>query len=93
MSDFHSLCDDIRSSLHLTTPEGSGFYACYCPICNKTERKTAGVRFETDQIVINCFRASCDATCVYTYGEPVPKKFRRFTDAIGVKIPPSLSMV
>jgi len=93
VSDFHTLCDDIKSSMSLTTLEGSGFYSCYCPICKKHENKTAGVRFEEDQIILNCFRASCDATCVFTHGQPISRKFRAFVDAIGVKISPSLSMV
>lgn len=93
MNDFYKLCDDIRSSMSLSSASGTGFHSCYCPVCNKTEKQTAGLKFEDNQVIFNCFRASCDATCVYTYGEPVSKKFRRFVDTIGVKIPPSLSMV
>lgn len=93
MSDFDILCEDIKSSMNLTVQEGSGFYACHCPICNKTDRKTGGFRFESDKIGYNCFRASCDASCVYEVGRPISRKFRALMGAVGVSIPINLRMV
>lgn len=91
--DFDKLVDDIRSCGLDLHPEASGFLSVYCPICGKTNKRTGGFRFEPDTIVYNCFRGSCDASCVYREGEPISRKFRRLMDDIGVTIPPKLRMV
>lgn len=44
-------------------------------------------------ISVNCFRASCDANCVYELGKPVSRKFRKLCSSLSVKIPASLSLV
>ncbi len=93
MTDFANLKDDISHACSLTQQEATGFYAIHCPICNKTDRKTGGFKFETDSIVYNCFRASCDASCVFEVGKPVSRKFRRLMDQIGVSIPVNLLLV
>lgn len=91
--DFQKLQSDILMSLSPDSPNSTGFRSCYCPVCGKTSRKTAGVMIENDAIAYNCFRASCSATCVYTYGEPVSRKFKDLCRILAIKIPPSLSMV
>lgn len=81
------------SSMGLQRQAATGFYECVCPICKRDDKITGGVKFEGDSIIMNCFRASCDASCVLTKGEPVSKKFRRLMDEIGVKIPADIRMV
>lgn len=93
MTDFDKLKDDIIHACSLNQQEATGFYAVYCPICNKTNRKTGGFKFEADTIGYNCFRASCDASCVFELGSPVSRKFRRLMDEIGVSIPVNLLLV
>jgi len=54
---------------------------------------TGGVRFEGDSIQVNCFRASCDASCAYELGSPISKKFREFCRSINVTIPVDLRAI
>jgi len=78
----------IRSALDLSDkPTHSGFHYALCPHCGDKQWGRAGFKFEGDTIVYNCFRSSCDATCVFKEGEYVSKKFRRLMDEIGVDIP------
>lgn len=90
---FEQLKQDISSSLNLSSSNSTGWMSCYCPMCNKTDRMTAGLRFEGDTIQFNCFRASCQASCVYELGSPVTKKFRELSDALSVSIPVDLRAV
>ncbi len=85
---FDALADDIRGAIGSTTT-GSGFHPINCPMCKNREQgqKKGGFKFEHEQIIYNCFRGSCDATTVYTKGEPIPKKFRALMDVLGVTIP------
>ena len=87
MDAFYKLQQDITSAVGAIRPEATGFYAIHCPICKKMDRKTGGLKFESDKIIYNCFRGSCDASCVYEVGEFFPKKFKNLMDTIGVKIP------
>lgn len=93
MKDFDKLVADIHSGADLRNREATGFYAVHCPICQKMDKKTGGFKFENDSIIYNCFRGSCDATCVYHEGEPLSKKFKNLMKAINVQIPMSLIMV
>lgn len=90
---FDQLITDIKASSGLDHQEATGFYAIYCPVCNKKTKKTGGFKFEDDKIVYNCFRGSCDASCVYTYGEYISKKFKHLMSCIGVTIPAELRVV
>ena len=93
LKDFDKLLTEVQSCGLDMHAEASGFHSVYCPICNKTEKRTGGFRFESDKIGYNCFRGSCDASCVYTFGEPMSRRFKRLMEAIGVKVPASLRMV
>ena len=84
---FFKLQQDISSAAGLGRAEATGFHAIHCPVCRKMERKTGGFKFEQDKIIYNCFRGSCDASCVYEVGEFFPKKFKNLMDILGVKIP------
>ena len=88
MSDLDKLKDDISFSLNLSNPNSSGFMYVDCPICGR--RQKGGFKFESDKVIYNCFRASCDSSSVLTEGEYVSKKFRNLMDTIDVQIPPSL---
>ncbi len=90
---FEKLKSDIISHAGLVRPEATGFYSLYCPVCQKESKKTGGFVFQEDSIGYNCFRGSCDASCVYEVGNPIPRKFRRLMDTIGVTIPLDLRMV
>jgi hypothetical protein len=90
---FEDLKQEIVIRANLGSKENTGFHAVYCPICNKTDRKTGGFKFESDKIVYHCFRGSCDASTVYEFGKPISKKFRSLMDSIGVTIPTQLLMV
>lgn len=87
---FYQLQADIQASAGLHHQAATGFYETYCPVCSYTKRKTGGFRFDAEQIIFNCFRASCDASCVYDLEQPVSRKFRHLMDVIGVRIPPEL---
>lgn len=89
---FDELVSDIKFAGNLSAPEASGFYALHCPVCGKKPKKTGGFRFEGDSIIYNCFRGSCDATCVYTLGEFVSKKFKNLMSCMNVRIPVELSI-
>lgn len=86
MSHTNILENKIKSKLLLQYKNPSGFYPVRCPICNSKEKK-GGFKFTPDQIVYNCFRASCNSSCVYEEGTYVSKKFRKLMNAIGVDIP------
>lgn len=88
MSDLDKLKDDISFSLNLSNPNSSGFMYVDCPVCGRKQK--GGFKFENDKVIYNCFRASCDSSCVLTEGEYVSKKFRNLMDTIGVQIPPTL---
>lgn len=90
---FDTLVNDIMLNASLQQQEATGFYAIYCPVCQKENKKTGGFKFETEQIIYNCFRGSCDASCVYTKGEPISRKFRQLMSTINVQIPLELRMV
>lgn len=90
---FEKLKTDLISRAGLHTKEASGFYAVYCPVCGKENKKTGGFRIEDDSIIYNCFRGSCDGTVVYEAGTPISKKFRRLMDLYGVQIPADLRMI
>lgn len=92
MSDFFDLVQQIKTSQNLTTEEASGFYAVYCPVCGKRNKKTGGWKFDVDTIGYNCFRGSCDSSCVFSLGEPISKKFQRLMDIIGATIPIELKV-
>lgn len=89
---FDTLITDIKMSAGLNHQESTGFYAMHCPVCNKVDKKTGGFKFESDTIIYNCFRGSCDASCVFTLGEYVSKKFRNLMSTIHVTIPIELSI-
>lgn len=90
--DFFDLQHDIRTcGLDMTT-EATGFHAVFCPVCNKSNKRTGGFKFEEDGIIYNCFRGSCDSSCVFKLGEPVSRKFKDLMTLIGVTIPVSLRM-
>lgn len=89
---FEQLKTDIIIHAGLESPEATGFYAVYCPVCGKNDRKTGGFKLEHETIGYHCFRGKCDASCVMTLGEPISRKFRTLMDAIGVKIPVELRM-
>jgi hypothetical protein len=93
LKHFEELKQDITIKANLGSRENTGFHAVYCPICNKTERKTGGFKFDDDKIVYHCFRGSCDASTVYEFGKPISKKFRALMESIGVTIPAQLLMV
>ncbi|WGH49626.1 hypothetical protein [Alishewanella phage vB_AspM_Slicko01] len=84
--DFQNLQGDIISSLGLGRSEATGFHALVCPIC-RNERATGGFKFESDKIIYNCFRGSCDASCVHEFDTPLSRKFKNLMEVIGVKIP------
>jgi hypothetical protein len=84
---FYKLQQDISANAGLGRAEATGFYTLNCPVCKKMDRKTGGFKFENDKIVYNCFRGSCDASCVYELDNFVPKKFKNLMEIIGVKIP------
>lgn len=87
---FEELKDEIFHSLSLSEKAATGFYPVYCPICNYTKKKKGGFKFENDSIVYHCFRGKCDASCVYTLGEPVSRKFRHLMESINVDVPLTL---
>ena len=93
IQSFNKLVSDLQIRASLITQEATGFYAVHCPICGENNRKTGGFKFESDQIIYNCFRGSCNANCVYTLGQPVSKKFRKLVDCYGVKIPADLNLI
>lgn len=86
---FDQLKEDIFISMGFTENDQapSGFYTCYCPVCGKTSRKTGGFYFDDESIIYNCFRASCNASTVYEYGQYIPKRFRSLMETIGVSVP------
>jgi hypothetical protein len=84
---FTDLQSEIMSSCGLNSQEATGFYALYCPMCKKENKKTGGFKFESDKIVYNCFRGSCDASTVYECGEYIPRRFKDLLKEIDVKIP------
>lgn len=86
---FEDLKDNIQLVIGSHT-SGSGFHEVFCPMCGNTGQKKGGFKFESDKIVYNCFRGSCDATTVYDVNERVPKKFRNLMDAFGVQVPVEL---
>lgn len=90
---FEQLKQDIVVKANLGHSESTGFHAVHCPICNKTDRKTGGFKLENDKIGYHCFRGSCDASTVYEMGKPIPKKFKRLMEVIGVTIPAELRMI
>lgn len=90
---FDTLVMDIKTHANLSIPEATGFYAIYCPVCGKKTKKTGGFKFESDSIIYNCFRGSCDGSCVFKLGEPVSRKFKALMNLIGVRIPVELTMV
>lgn len=90
---FEQLKQDIVVKANLGSRENTGFHAIHCPICNKTDRKTGGFKFEDDKIVYHCFRGSCDASTVYELGSPIFRKFKRLMEVLGVTIPVELRMV
>lgn len=93
MSDkFQELVSDVHMRAGLGGQESTGFYAINCPVCKKMSRKTGGFKFEADSIIYNCFRGSCDSSCVYTVDEPVSKKFKNLMEEIGVEIPVELRL-
>lgn len=88
--------DELESDIKLTVGDdcnSAGFHPIFCPVCGNSGIKKGGFKFESDKIVYNCFRASCDATCVYTKGEYIPKKFKQLMELLGVDIPLTLRMV
>lgn len=89
MDAFDKLQTDILVGAGLQKQAATGFYECICPAC-RSERVTGGFKFEPETIIYQCFRASCDATCVFTKGESVSKKFKTLMSIIGVKIPAEL---
>ena len=93
MNDFDTLVSDIKSAADLRQQEATGFYAVYCPVCKEEKKKTGGFKFEHDSIIYNCFRGSCDATCVYHAEQPISRKFKHLMECINVQIPISLRMV
>lgn len=90
---FEQLKQDIIVRANLGSTEATGFHAVHCPICNKTDRRTGGFKFEDDKIGYHCFRGSCDASTVYELGKPIPKKFKRLMESIGTTIPTELRMI
>lgn len=90
---FEQLKLDLSTSLNLTHSNGSGWMSCYCPVCQKTDRMTAGLRFEGDSIQFNCFRASCQASCAYELGSPITRKFKDLCRSLNVTIPIDLKAV
>lgn len=93
MRDFTQLQDDLLNALQPDAPNATGWRSCYCPVCNKTDRKTGGVYVDNNSIGYQCFRASCDANCGYEVGKPIPRKFKALCKTLNIKIPVSLSMV
>ena len=83
--------DDIKSAIGNVKQSGSGFYNLHCPVC-KSKAKKGGFKFETDKIIYNCFRGSCDAQCEYVYGEYMYPKFRHLMDELGVDVPLELKL-
>lgn len=88
---FIELTNNILSNIS-GDQQATGFHAVHCPIC-KNDRVTGGFKFEHDAVIYNCFRGSCDSNCVYTFGEPVSRKFRTLMDSTGAEIPLELKMV
>lgn len=93
MSDFQKLQDNLINNLAPDSPNSTGWRACYCPICNTTTRKTAGIYTDDNSVGFQCFRASCSANCGYELGKPISRRFKALCNALSVKIPVSLSMV
>jgi len=89
-TDFDNLVNDIKYSGFVNSQEATGFFSLHCPICGENKKKTGGFKFESDKIVYNCFRGSCDANTVYERGNGIPKKFKALMGAINVTIPPTL---
>lgn len=85
MNPFITLISDIKA--RLDKQEATGWYSCHCPVCNETRTRTGGFLFTDDQIVYNCFRGKCDASCGLTVGEYVSKKFKNLMQTMGVRIP------
>lgn len=81
----------IEQTVDLSERSPSGFHPIACPVCGSDEKK-GGFRFDHDKIIYNCFRASCDASCVYEEGRYVSKRFRRLMDSINVQIPADIRM-
>lgn len=90
MDAFDQLQSDLIAAMGLSTPEATGFYACYCPMCGEKQRKTGGFKFEDGICAYHCFRGSCDATTVFEKDNYIPRKFRSLMETIGVKIPVEL---
>lgn len=86
MNHVQELENRIRMAVQLDSMAPSGFHPIHCPICQAKEKK-GGFKFESNQIVYHCFRMKCDASCVYTEGEYVSKRFRKLMEEIGVEIP------
>ena len=93
MNDFQKLQDNILNALSPDSANSTGWRSCHCPVCKRTERKTAGVMVDHDTIAFQCFRASCDSNCVHENGQPLSKKFKALCKELGVSIPASVSMV
>lgn len=90
---FDNLVQDITLKANLSVREATGFYALHCPVCQKMDKKTGGFKIEDDKIIYNCFRGSCDASCVYEIGKPLSRKFKHLMECIHVQIPIELKMV
>lgn len=86
------LQDLILKSVKLGIKTGTGFREIVCKVC-KDHRKRAGFMFKEDgTIVYNCFRGKCDASCVFTPGEPMSGKFKHLLYVYGVKLPPEMAL-
>lgn len=90
---FLDLQNEIMMNAGLQQQAATGFYETYCPVCGYEKRRTGGFRLDHDEIIYNCFRASCDASCVLVRGEPVSRKFRNLMQAISTTIPPEIRAV
>lgn len=88
---FNKLKDDIQTFANLSSATSTGFAEVKCPICaSQGKVRTGGFKFEHDKIIYNCFSASCEATCVYEYEQPISRRFRSLMGEYGVQIPVSL---
>lgn len=85
----NDLEQNILSAIGFPKQSATGFYQVKCNVCGDTQTR-AGFKFESDKVIYNCFRGKCDASCEYSYGGYLSKRFRRVMDAYGVQIPPEL---
>ncbi len=87
MFEKNEVWEAIDSKLIGAKRGSKGFMQINCPMCvsmgtSQDTRRRCGIKYEGDQIGINCF--NCGFKTKYIVGEQLPKKMQNFMDHLGV---------